>query len=282
MMSAWRIRKIVMHGEADMVHGNARKFARTAFSAALIALSAGCITFEHEIFLNEDGSGTYVLHLAAPKASGDELGAAPPGGDAGDLMEKIKKGLKESHINGISPKSVKSVAKRGLEGFYMIFEFNDVRGIGDMFKELGALEDEEEGKEGKTATQAKGEAGKGGKKNRQEEIDWKMELKKKGKKTHFVSTYLMPGLQKPGEGEKKQNDEEKKAGSEDMPDSPFGGMGEMMDMVMGTARVRFVLHAPSDISESNADIVIGGQAVWEASLSMFMERKAQMKMKAVF
>jgi hypothetical protein len=57
----------------------------------------------------------------------------------------------------------------------------------------------------------------------------------------------------------------------------------MTALLFGTMRMRFVLHTPSPIKQSNADIVLGQKtAVWNCSPIMFVKNKKPLRMVADF
>jgi hypothetical protein len=59
---------------------------------------------------------------------------------------------------------------------------------------------------------------------------------------------------------------------------------EMMSMIFSSIfKLRFVLHAPKKITESNADIVLNGKiAIWNASLGAFAKEKKPIEMKVKY
>jgi len=59
---------------------------------------------------------------------------------------------------------------------------------------------------------------------------------------------------------------------------------EVMSMIFSSIfKMRFVLHAPKKITESNADIVLNGNiAIWNASLGAFAKEKKPIEMKVTY
>jgi hypothetical protein len=54
-------------------------------------------------------------------------------------------------------------------------------------------------------------------------------------------------------------------------------------LILSIVRMRFVLHTPTPITESNADIVLNSNtAVWNCSLAAFSKDKKAIEMKASF
>jgi hypothetical protein len=58
---------------------------------------------------------------------------------------------------------------------------------------------------------------------------------------------------------------------------------QLKPVIFSMVKMRFVLHAPSPILSSNADIVLNRTtAVWNCSLSAFLKNKQPIEMKASF
>jgi hypothetical protein len=67
-------------------------------------------------------------------------------------------------------------------------------------------------------------------------------------------------------------------------DAQLTEFGEAMGMVISSAfKLRFVLHAPKKITETNADIVLDEKtAVWNASFAVFLKEKKPVEMKVIY
>jgi hypothetical protein len=59
---------------------------------------------------------------------------------------------------------------------------------------------------------------------------------------------------------------------------------ETINMIFSSLfKLRFVLHAPKKITETNADIVLNGNiAVWNASFGAFVKEKKPIEMKVAY
>jgi len=58
---------------------------------------------------------------------------------------------------------------------------------------------------------------------------------------------------------------------------------QLKPVLLSIVRMRYVLHAPSPITETNADIVLNERtAVWNCSLVAFIKNKKPIEMKASF
>ena len=112
--------------------------------------------------------------------------------------------------------------------------------------------------------------------------EWSLQIEKKDNKTRYTQKFLLDvdakakaevKTSKPGE--KPQAAEETKASNE---------MEEQFKpLLLSIIRMRFVLHTPSVISDTNADIVLNGKtAVWNCSLAAFSKDKKPIEMKATF
>jgi hypothetical protein len=54
-------------------------------------------------------------------------------------------------------------------------------------------------------------------------------------------------------------------------------------LFLGMIKMRFVLHAPAPITETNADMVLqGNTAVWNCSMAAFAKGKKPIEMKASY
>lgn len=217
---------------------------------------SGCFTIEQEIFLKEDGSGTFLIHITLPNPPKKEGEVAKPEEDPEKIMEEIKKGMDELKITGLTVKEVKEVSKNDLAQIYLVFEFQDIKTLIPALKKL-----EETGN-------------KKADKKEDMNIAWTLDLKKSGAQTTFLSTYAFAF--KP---EKKDEKKEKTKEEEE-----WEKMAEDMMMTMlSMAKVRFVLHAPKDFVKTNADMTVGNQAVWEGAMSSFIGKTPKpLQMEATY
>jgi hypothetical protein len=60
-------------------------------------------------------------------------------------------------------------------------------------------------------------------------------------------------------------------------------MEELIGMLSSMYKMRYVIHAPKNISETNADIVMNGNiAVWNASPGAFIKEQKPLEMKVSY
>jgi hypothetical protein len=58
---------------------------------------------------------------------------------------------------------------------------------------------------------------------------------------------------------------------------------QLEPLLMGMIRMRFVLHTPSKITDSNADIVLrDNTAIWNSSMIAFLNSKKPIEMRATY
>lgn len=227
-------------------------FAALCFTSLLFS---GCFTIEHEIFLKNDGSGTFIMHITMPNPPKKEGETVKPQEDPEQIMKDIKTALNEIKVTGLTVKDVKEIEKNDLGQIYIVFEFQDIKTLVPALQKLN----EAGNKESKQKDEMK--------------MDWLIDLKKDGDKTKFASSYAFEFKpeKKNEKKEKTKEDEEWEKMAQDM-----------LTTMLSMAKVRFVLHAPKDFTQTNADITFGSQAVWESSLSAFMQKGKKLEMEASY
>jgi hypothetical protein len=252
-----------------------RRIAGYAFVGVICLLTTGCFSIEQEVFLNADGSGDFIVHVAMPDFPQELLASmkgAGPENPAGEI-DKITKELSTNIPPTITLKEVKQVRQNGALGFYIVYHFKDLSEMGAVLANFG--KDSFKGNE----LSAKPE--------------WSVNLKKSGGRSVYTGTFLMDmsdSLKKqektkaPPSGAKDPGAKDKKADSLDQFGAEFEKLGEQMAMMlMGTFKFRFVLHAPSPITDTNADIVLNKTtAVWSCSPAAFVKQKKPIVMRAGF
>ncbi len=235
------------------------KFARlltVCVSLCFCALMfSGCFTIEHEIFLKDNGSGTFIIHITMPNPPKKEGEPAKPEEDPAQTMKDVKAAMDTLKVEGLTVKDMKLIEKNDLGQIYLVFEFQDIKTLIPALKKLN----EAGNKESKQKDQV--------------DMDWQLELKKEGGTTHFTSSYAFTFQpeQKEKKPAKTKEDEDMEKMAEDM-----------LTTMLSMAKVRFVLHAPKDFVSTNADITFGNQAVWESSLSAFIGKGRKLEMEASY
>ena len=243
-------------------------FTRIAGFGVILLLcifSSACFTFEQEIFLNPDGSGEMTLYIALPDFPEDLKSESAPGQkkDPAFEMAQFKKEMTSSASPSIKIKEVREIKANGSQGIYAVFQFKDIK---DMQATLANL-------------------GKGSLKDGEitGNSQWTVELKKEASKRSFTGRFLLD-IDDKKEAKKPEDKPEEKKEGEPKIELNLDGFGEQMkSLLLGTIRFRFVLHAPSPITDTNADMVIRDNiAVWNCSLIAFVKNKKPIEMKASY
>ncbi|HEY6330846.1 MAG TPA: hypothetical protein VI756_16060 [Blastocatellia bacterium] len=234
---------------------NAKRIIVVCSIAVVCLLSSGCISFEEEVFLNPDGTGEFVLQLSMPDFPENMTKAAPGGGAEKSPQEQLadlKKQLTTGLPSSVSLEQMKEVRENGALGFYAIFRFKDIKDIEPALAALG----KGSSKDGSGAQNSQ----------------FKLALQRTGDTSVFNSSvyYNIQDISTPAGGQ---------AGS-----STGGGLDEQLKpLLMGMIRMRFVLHAPRKIKETNADIVLHDNvAIWNSSMIAFLNNKKPIEMKATY
>jgi len=234
-----------------------------SFLAFLCVLATGCISIEQEVFLNADGSGDFVLHISVPDLPEDVKSSAKemaPGKDPSQNIEEMKKELLTALPPTVKISETKVVRQNGVQGFYIVLQFKELKDVTSLLSNFGkdSLKDSDI-------------------KNRPE---WSVDLKKLGSKWNYKSSFYLnldddKKAEKPDAKKTAEEQQAAKAGDD------FGK--QLLPLLLGTVRLRFVLHSPSPITDTNADIVLrGNTAVWNCSFASFVKDKKPIQMRATF
>ncbi len=276
--------------------------------------TSGCVTIEQEIFLQPDGSGEMVLHFSLPDLP-EEAKKSPMGKDGPEnMLEGLKKEIGEKLPPGITLKEAKEVKQNGMQNFYAIFQFKDIKDVEGMMKAIF------------------NETTKGAPSAKQDASEWTMAISKEGNLTTLTQRFFADlsnskaeasgltiepkkepepepepeakpapkpaprtksraGARKGARPAAKPAPAEEPAAAPPPPPAadPLSGlMGQGMDklmeqLVFSAIKFRFVIHAPGPINISNADIVLrGNTAYWECSLGAFAKDKKPIEMKVSY
>lgn len=242
---------------------NVRRLACYGLVIACGLLANGCISIDQEIFLNADGSGDVAIMISLPdlpeKMAGAEITAKK---SPADTLAEFKKELTTALPSTISLTEAKEVKQNGVQSIYAVFRFKQLDDIQRVLANFGkgSL------KEGDIGTAPQ----------------WSLQVEKKDNKSYYTQKFIMDvdskakaevKTDKPGE---KQPAAEAAKASNEMEE-------QLKPLLLSIIRMRFVLHAPSAISNTNADIVLNGKtAVWNCSLAAFSKDKKPIEMKATF
>ena len=230
-------------------------------AVALCCLAAnGCISIEQEIFLNADGSGDMVIFLSLPDLP-EKMGPADvtkknPAQTLADLKKELTTALPPT----ISLKEAKEIKQNGVQSIYTIFHFKSLADAQRVLANFG-----------------KGSVKEGGIGS---DAQWSIDIQKKETKTFYTQRFLMDVDAKAKAevkvGRTKQSSTEESNASNEMEE-------QLKPLILSIIRMRFVLHAPAPITDSNADIVMNERtAVWNCSLAAFAKDKKAIEMKATF
>jgi hypothetical protein len=178
-----------------------------------------------------------------------------------DALAEFKKELTTALPPTVTLKEAKDVKQNGVQSLYAVFHFKQLDDIQRVLANFGK------------GSLKEGDIG--------SDPQWSLQVEKKDNKTFYTQRFLLDIDAKPkadaktGKAGEKQNVEQAKE-SKDMDEA-------LKPLILSIIRMRFVLHAPSPIIDSNADIVLNGKtAVWNCSLAAFSKDKRPIEMKASF
>lgn len=242
------------------------------FGFAIIALcclfSTACFSIEQEIFLNADGSGDLVVFISLPdlpeKAGGAELTAKK---NPADTLGDFKKELTTALPPGITVKQIKDVKQNGVQSIYAVFHFTKLDDIHRVLANFGksSLKESEIGSD----------------------PEWSLKIEKTGSKTSYTQKFRLDVDAKAKAEVKAEvtvNGKTQQVEKKPEEDKVSKEMEEQLKpLILSIVRMRFVLHTPSAITDTNADIVLNERtAVWNCSLAAFAKDKKPIEMKASF
>lgn len=242
---------------------NVRRQACYGLVLASVLLATGCISIDQEIFLNADGSGEVAVIISLPDLP-DKMAAAELTSkkSPAETLAEFKKELTTALPPTIKLTEAREVKQNGVQSIYAVFHFKQLEDIQRVLANFGK------------GSLKEGDIGSA--------PQWSLQIEKKDNKTHYTQKFVMDvdskakaEVKTAKPGEKQPTAEETKASNE-MED-------QFKPLLLSIIRMRFVLHAPSVISDTNADIVLNGRtAVWNCSLAAFSKDKKPIEMKATF
>jgi hypothetical protein len=269
-------------------------------------LTSGCISIEQEIFLQPDGSGELLLLISLPDLPDDAKGGMS-GGDPAEFMQKFKTEVAQKLPPTIKLKEAKELRRNGTIGFYALFQFkdlNDVQAVMANVMKESAQGLPSGGSQKPPEWTVKAEK-RGGLTNFTQLFfadisDTKVET------SGNVQVEVKPQPQPAAGGntaragrpaaKSARGRTTARAGrvparqTATPPSEPAAsgelkmeGMEGLAQMMLGAIKFRFVLHTPTPITNSNADLVLNGKtALWNCSLAAFAKEKKPIEMKASF
>jgi hypothetical protein len=272
----------------------------------LCVLTSGCITIEQEIFLQPDGSGELLLLISLPDLPEDAKGGM---GDPAEAMQKFKAEVAQKLPPTIKLKEAKELRRNGTMGFYALFQFKDLNEVqavmANMMKESAQglpgggqqppewkLKLEKQGgltsfsqlffaDVSDTKVEARGNV----------QVEVKPQPEATAGRTTARAGRADTSSPKPVAGNTTARAGRRTEGQTTTPPPEPAAIGEMKtegmeglaQMMLGAIKFRFVLHTPTPITNSNADLVLNGKtALWNCSLAAFAKEKKPIEMKASF
>ena len=239
-----------------------------AVMLACCLCATGCFSIEQEIFLNADGSGDLVIFISLPdlpeKVAGGDLTVKK---NPTDALADFRKELTSVLPPTITLKETKEVKQNGVQSFYAVFSFKQLDDIQRVLANFGksSLKDGDIGSD----------------------PVWSLQIDKKANKNFYTQKFLLDVEGKTKAEVKAEvtvngkTQEQKKSPEEDKASKEMEE--QFKPLLLSIVRMRFVLHTPSPISDSNADIILNGKtAVWNCSLAAFSKSKKPIEMKATF
>lgn len=231
--------------------------------------ATGCFSIEQEIFLNADGSGEVVVYISLPDFP-EKMGAVEMTSkkSPADALAEFKKELTTALPPTIKLKEAREVKQNGVQSIYAVFSFKQIDDIQHVLANFGK------------GSLKEGDIG--------SDPQWSLQIEKKLNKNFFTQRFLLD-VEGKAKAEVKAEvtvngkpQEQKKSPEEDKASKEMEE--QFKPLILSIVRMRFVLHTPSPIIESNADIVMNGKtAVWNCSLAAFSkDSKKPIEMKATF
>lgn len=247
---------------------NLRRVFGFAVTIACCLFSTACFSIEQEIFLNADGSGDLVVFISLPdlpeKMGGAEMTSKK---SPGDTLAEFKKELTTALPPTITLKQAKEVKQNGVQSIYAVFHFTKLDDIQRVLANFGK------------GSLKEGDIG--------SDPEWSLQLEKKDSKSFYTQKFLLDVDAKAkaeikaevtvnGKKQEQEKSPEEDKASKEMEE-------QFKPLILSIIRMRFVLHTPTPITDSNADIVLNGKtAVWNCSLAAFAKDKKAIEMKASF
>lgn len=240
------------------------------FAAVVVCclFSSACFSIEQEVFLNADGSGELVVFISLPdlpeKPGTPELAQKK---NPADALADFKKELTSALPSTLTVKQIKDVKQNGVQSIYAVFAFKTVADIQRVLTNFGK------------SSLKEGDIG--------SDPEWSLRLDKVGGRTSYTQRFRLDVDAKAkaevkaevtvnGKAQQVEKKPEDDKASKEMEE-------QLKPLILSIVRMRFVLHAPAPITDTNADIVLNERtAVWNCSLAAFAKDKKAIEMKASF
>lgn len=247
---------------------NLRRLCGFAIITACCLFATGCFSIEQEIFLNADGSGELVVFISLPdfpeKMGGAEMTTKKSPADA---IAEFKKELTTALPPTITLKQAKEVKQNGVQSIYVVFQFKKLDDIQRVMANFGK------------GSLKEGDIG--------SDPVWSLQIEKKANSSSYTQKFLLDVDAKAKaeiKAEVTVNGKKQEQTKSPEDDKASREMEEQFKpLILSIVRMRFVLHTPTPITDTNADIVLNGKtAVWNCSLAAFAKEKKAIEMKANF
>lgn len=227
------------------------------------SIMSGCITIEQELFLNADGSGEMVMYISFPDLPEDMSRQATGTKTPAEELAKMKQELTAQVPATLKLKEIKEVAQNGVRGIYAVMQFKQLKDLEGLLASFGKSSVKES------------EFGDG--------ALWSIAVDKAGGKNLFTQKFLMTIEDKKKAATPADKKAERKPAEDKAAEGMQGFEEQLKPLILSLMRLRFTLHTPTPILNSNADIVLGERtAVWNCSLSKFAKEKTPIEMKASY
>jgi len=230
---------------------------------ACCLFATGCFSIEQEIFLNADGSGQIVVFISMPDFP-EKMGAVDMTlkKNPADTLAEFKKELTASLPPTLTLKEAKDVKQNGVQSLYAVFEFKRLDDVQRLLATFGK------------GSLKEGDIG--------SDPQWSLQVEKRENRTFYTQKFAL-NVDSKAKAEVKTT---VKSGDKEKPEETKESkeMDEALKpLLLSIIRMRFVLHTPAPITDSNADIVLNhNTAVWNCSLAAFAKDKHAIEMKASY
>ena len=232
------------------------------------SIMSGCITIEQELFLNADGSGELVMYISMPDLPDDMTKQSPGKKTPEEELAKMKQDLTAQIPATLKLKEIKEVRQNGVRGIYATVQFKQLKDVEALLSGFGKSS-VKESELGDSAV-------------------WSLAVEKAGDKNLFTQRFLMTldekkKADKPADKSSDTKATDVKTESDKAADGMKDFEEQLKPLILSLMRLRFTLHTPTPITNSNADIVLGERtAIWNCSLSKFAKEKTPIEMKASY
>ncbi|HYM00085.1 MAG TPA: hypothetical protein VEZ90_14120 [Blastocatellia bacterium] len=257
---------------------NIKRMLFGAVIALGLVFTTACFNIEQEVFLNPDGSGEAMISLSLPDLPEDvtgKQGGIVPKSDPASMLDALKSAITSKLPPTVKVKEARAVQQNGSMAWFAVFEFKNLSDLGPALTDLGLSKTAAE-----SATAPKDSTGPDPLNGN---IRCSLDVRKIAEKTIYTERLLLENPKPAGSAQGGKGGKETEAQKVDQPKSDgdkqeagsFDDFGKQLaPLIMGAFHLRFVLHTPTPITESNADVVLhGNTAIWNCTLLGFMKDK---------